>query len=300
MKLPKKLKHDLVVFLTRSLFKFINLLPRSLALYFGSALGLLIWRLLPKERHRFDRHFTLVFGDSVSSQEKHVLARDYFVSIGKNLIDIIRFEKHFEHEIKPLVTIEGLDHFDEVYKRGKGLIGITGHLGNFELLAVYIASLGYKIAVIGREMYDKRMDEFLINNRNAMGLTNISTNESPRSALRWLNDGGGLGVLIDIDSSRVRGIFLPVFGRLAQTPVGQTMLGLRTGAGFLPMACLRQPDNSYRIVIKPEIEYKRTDDEEADIYNLTLACSRAVEEMIVENREQWPWFQNRWCARPEK
>ncbi len=298
MRLPKELKHDLIFKLARGLIGLINLVPRRVALFCGSVLGLLAWRVLTSERHRVSRHLTLVHGNGLTAAEKSNIGRSFFVNSGKNLIDVLRLHKHYDSEIKPRVTIEGLEHWDRAYKRGKGIIGITGHIGNFELLAVHLASLGYRVAVIGRELYDTRMDEMLVTNREALGLTNIATTDSPRKLLQWLKDGGAVGVLIDTDSSRVRGMFIPVFGRLAQTPVGQSMLALKTGAALVPAVCLRNEDNSYRIVVKQEIEFDQTDDFDRDVYDLTLKCSRILEEIINENKSQWIWIHNRWCARP--
>jgi KDO2-lipid IV(A) lauroyltransferase len=298
MKLSKQLKHGFVFFLTRRLIGLVNAMPRRLALFFGATGGLAVWSLLPKDRYKITRHLGLVYGLTLTPAEKHNIGRAFFINSGKNLVDAMRFRRHFQREIKPFVTVEGLEHFDSAYKRQRGVIGITGHIGNFELLAVYIASLGYKTAVIGRELYDPRMDEYLLENRAAMGMTNIATTDSPRRMLKWLSGGGVVGVLIDTDSSRVRGMFMPVFGRPAQTAVGHTIMGLRTGAAFVPIACLRNDDDTYRIVVRPEITLEPCGDFERDVYNLTLKCSQAMERLINENKAQWIWLHNRWCARP--
>jgi len=299
MTLPKKIKRDAVYFLTRSTFFLFNVIPRKLAVFIGACLGLVAWAVLPKDQHQIFRHLSLVFGDNLTPSQKHNIARSFFVNSGKNLADIGRFKKHYKTEIKPLVSIEGLDEFNAAYKKGKGVLGITGHIGNFELMAVHLASLGYRIAVIGREIYDARLDSILVSNRTALGITNFSTTESPRNILRWLKTGGVLGVLIDTDSFRVRGMFMPFFGRLANTPVGQSLLGLRAGAAFLPTACLRTDDNHYRIVIKPEVHVQPSGNAEKDAYRITLECTKVLEEIIEENKSQWIWLHNRWHTRPQ-
>ena len=265
----------------------------------GACLGLAAWALLPRDRYKIVRHLSLAFGASITLHQKHNVARGFFTNSGKNLVDICRFKKHYAIEIKPLVSVEGFDEFDAAYKRGKGLLGITGHIGNFELLPVYFASLGYRIGVVGREMYDARLNSILVGNREAMGITNFPTTESPRNILRWLQTGGVLGVLIDTDSIRVRGAFMPFFGRPANTPIGQSLLGLRTGAAFLPVACLRTGDNRYRIVVKPEVCIRPSGNAEEDAYRMTLGCTKALEEIVRENKSQWIWLHNRWHTRPE-
>lgn len=294
MKLRKKIKRDAVYGLTRLMFWLLNIIPRPGALFLGSFFGLAAWQLLTKERHRTFRHLTLVFADRLRFNEKKVIGRTFFVNSGKNLADVIRFKKHFASEIRGLVDIEGLEHFDAAYRRGKGVFGVTGHIGNFELLPVYVAGLGYEIAVIGRRIYDERLDELLVGNRQSFGITNIATTDSPRVMFRWLKQGGAVGVLIDNDSSRVRGMHIPAFGRLSNTPIGQTIIALKTGAALVPMACLRADEDRYRIIIRPEIKVSGDLPEEDWVYQATLLCTKELEGIILSCPQQWAWHHNRW------
>ncbi|MEW5794938.1 MAG: lysophospholipid acyltransferase family protein [Candidatus Zixiibacteriota bacterium] len=297
MNVLKSTKRTAVYFLVRLLSRLLNRLPRRSAITLGGWLGLAAWGLAPRDQHRAVRHLTLVYGGQLTHRQKLQIGRDFFVNSGRNMADVLRFRRHFGTELRALVQVEGLEYFDIAYRRGKGVIGVTGHIGNFELLAAYIASLGYEVAVIGRELYDPRLDRLLSANREAVGLVNIATTESPKIILGWLRQGRALGVLIDTDSHRVRGQFVPAFGRWSYTPVGQSVLGLRTGAAFVPMACVRTPDNRYRLIIQPPVEIKPSGDFEADVYNMTLKCTQALEEFIRAYPDQWPWQHNRWRTR---
>lgn len=294
----KTIKRSLVYLLTRFLVFFFNIVPRRVALFLASWLALAAWKLLPRERYRVFRHLSAVYKDTLTPSEKNLIGRNFFVNSGKNLADVFRFRKHFHSEIKHLVTVEGLEYFEQAYQNGKGILGITGHIGNFELLAAYIADRGYEIAVIGREMYDPRLDKLLVENREAMGLVNFATTDSPKKIFSWLKEGKALGVLIDNDSFRVRGMFIPAFGRLSNTPVGQTIIGLRAGAAFLPMACLRTRDNRYKVIIYPPVEYAHGDTSDNCIYQVTLKCTKALEEIIDSHKDQWSWIHNRWRTKP--
>jgi KDO2-lipid IV(A) lauroyltransferase len=290
----REMKREAVYLVGRVFIWLGNALPRGLAVFVGGWLGLAAWKLLPRDQHKVHRHLSLVYGGRLTVGQRENIGRTVYINFGRNLTDLVRMRRHFATEIRPCISTEGLNHFQTAYDRGRGLIGVTGHIGNFELLAAYIASLGYRIAVIGRELQDARLDRFLVDNRRMMGLTNIATTDSPRKALSWLKSGGAIGVLIDTDSARVRSMFIPAFGRLSNTAVGQTIIGLRTGAAFLPMACLRLPDNRYRIVIRPPVEATPSGDFERDVYEVTLKCTRALEEIIDAHRDQWIWLHNRW------
>jgi KDO2-lipid IV(A) lauroyltransferase len=220
-------------------------------------------------------------------------------ALGKNLVDFIRLPDRYESELRPLIEVEGLEHFDQAYRRGKGVITVTGHIGNFEMLAAYFSALEYRTAAIFREMYDDHLNNILIKRREKAGLTTISTTDSPRVILKWLKDGGVLGVLMDNDSHRVRSVLVPFMGRLANTPIGHIMVGLKTGAAFVPLACLRTPDDRYKIIVRPEIVPIRTEDLEADVLEMTRRCNQELEKIINDHPTQWIWFHNRWHTRPE-
>jgi KDO2-lipid IV(A) lauroyltransferase len=299
MRIRKKVKRGAVYGLTRFMFWFLNVLPRWLAMLLGSMVGLAAWHILPREQYRALRHLGLVFADGLTPAQRQTIGRAFFVNSGKNLTDLIRFRKHYASEIRQLVTVEGLEHFDDAYRRGKGVIGVTGHIGNFELLAVHIAAMGYQVAVIGREMYDQRLNQMLVENRQALGLTNIATTDSPRVLIQWLKQGKALGVLIDNDSVRVRSMHVPAFGRLSNTPVGQTIIALRLGTALVPMACVRTEDDRYKIVIKPGVAIEPGVAEEQQVYQVTLKCTKELEDIIREYPEQWAWFHNRWRTKPK-
>jgi KDO2-lipid IV(A) lauroyltransferase len=92
---------------------------------------------------------------------------------------------------------------------------------------------------------------------------------------------------------------VPFFGRPANAPIGQSLLGLRTGSVFLPMACVRIDSDRYRVIVKPPVEIVRTDDKEKDAENLTAACVRELEKIIDEYKSQWIWLHNRWRTSPK-
>lgn len=297
-RIGKKLKNDSIYLLTRALMSVIDVLPRGLTLRFGASMGRLLWRLISRDRHNVHSNLQMAYGDQLSFEERERIGRQFFINSGKNLVDAVRMPRHFKSELHPLISVEGLEHWEAAQRRGKGMFGVTGHIGNFELLAAFIASLGYQVAVIGRDMYDPRLNDLLIRNRQSVGLTNIATTDSPRRIIDWLKRGHVIGVLIDIDSIRIRSMFVPVFGRPANTPIGQSVIALRTGAALVPAACLRTADDRYKVVIKPEIQFERTGDTEKDVYTATLLCNKALEEIINSHRDQWAWIHNRWNTRP--
>jgi KDO2-lipid IV(A) lauroyltransferase len=294
----KQIRHELTYRFARIFITLFNIIPRDLAVFIGASLGLTASLILKKDMRKARRHLSLVYRNGRSGGWDEAIARRMFINFGKNLADTVRFKKHLKEDLIPYIEVEGIEHFEEVYNRGRGMIAVTGHVGNFELLAAWSAAAGYKSAAIGRELYEKRIDRLLVENREAVGVVNIATEDSPRKILRLLKDGYALGVLIDTDSFRVRSKLIPFLGRLSNTPVGQSVLGLKTGAGFVPIACVRNGKN-YKIIIKPEQTIERTGNFEKDLYNITERCTKVLEEIVTEYKDQWIWLHNRWHTRRE-
>jgi len=297
-KFRKKLKNNLIYGFIILIIKLLNLLPRRMAIGIGGLLGRIAPMLYSKDKVKADRHLQAAYGDKLTADERQEIIKNMFVNIGKNFVDVIRIRTKYKRQLRPLIEVEGIENLDKVYARGKGIIAVTGHIGNFELLAAFVAYEGYKAAAIGRELYDKRLNRLLVANREASGLVNVDTKDSPKKIMRLLKDGYILGVLMDTDSTRVRSAMIPFFGKPANTPVGQSVIGLKSGAGFVPFACVRN-GNRYKIVIKPEVTIERTDNFDNDLYNITKKCTEVLEEIITEYKDQWIWMHDRWRTKLE-
>ncbi len=295
----QKAKNNCVYGLVRLLSWLFNVIPRSSAGFFGALLGYLAYLIFQTDRQTAYETLHIAFGDKLTPEQKKAIIRNLFINSALNIVDVLRFKKYYHRQIEKLIDVEGLEHFDQAYRRGHGIVAVTGHIGNFELLAAWFASQGYKVAVIGRKLYDRRLDDMLVQNRRAMGIVNVDTQDSPRKIMKILKEGYALGVLIDTDSMRVRSEFIPAFGRLSWTPVGQSILGLKSGAAFVPMACVRIGQR-YKVIVRPEISIEPSDNFDRDVYNITEKCTKALEEIIIEYKDQWIWIHNRWNKRPSE
>lgn len=239
------------------------------------------------------------FALGISGKKLKAHVRACFESMAKNLIDIIRMGQWSKEYIGDIVNIEGLEHFDSAYNQGKGVIALTGHIGNFELLAAWFSYYkGYKVSVIGRKLYDIRFDRMLVSQRQRFNINNIPTTSSVKTIMKVLNDGHLLGVLLDQDSTKVTGCFVDFFGKKANTAAGPIYIARKTGSPVLPMAIYRKNDDKYSIRIMPPLELNWTNNKDENIKKTLVKCNRAIEELIRYNPTQWVWIHNRWQTRP--
>jgi KDO2-lipid IV(A) lauroyltransferase len=295
----QRIKNNIVYRGAVILLVLINIIPRRCALFIGEALGLAAYLLIGRERHKALTNIDRAYRNEISYRRKKEIVRRCFVTFGRSTVEVMRMRRHFHEEMQPAIEVIGLQKLEAAYHRGKGIIAFTGHIGNFELLATWVAQHGYKSAVIGRELYDKRLDKMLVANRAALGLVNVRTDDSPRKILRLLRDGYAIGFLIDTDSYRVAGELTPFYGRLAKTPTGPTELGLLAGAAFVPMFCLSFPGGKYKLIFGDELVPESKERSRENVYRITSHMTRIIEGLIREYPEQWIWMHNRWHTRPD-
>lgn len=294
----KRIKNWLLFRLITSLISFLNFLPRSTAIFLGGSLGRLAYLIIRDAKKRTITNLSRAFGKRFDKKELRRLGSRVFANLGKNVADAVRLGKMSWEDVENITEIEGLEHFDAAYKTGKGVIGVTGHIGNFELIAAYFSLRGYRMSVVGRELYDPRLDRLLVRNRESVGLENIPTSRGVKPIMRALKAGRFLGVLADQDSTRVRGVFVNFFGRPARTPAGPGLLSYKTGSPIIPMAILREGKNRYKIVVKPRVQLGVSGDREQDLIDVTQEYTSVLESIIREHPAQWLWMHDRWKSKP--
>jgi KDO2-lipid IV(A) lauroyltransferase len=295
----KALKNWLIYRFIWSLNVLAGRLPRRAALRLFGNLGLVAHGLLRRSRHRTVDNLSRAFGWMPYDPRLRRMARSVFVNAGKNLADLIYLPHLNASNIEDLVRIRDRHLLDEAMALGRGVIVITGHIGNWELLAAGWALRGYPVSAVARQVYDPRLDRILNDLRKNARVRGISRDGGLREMIRVLRRGELLGVLMDQDT-KVRGTFVPFFGRLAHTPVGPVMLAMKTRAPIIPMAIHRQPDDTHLITVRPALEMRYTEDGEADLRHNTWMCTRTLERFIRQNPAQWVWMHDRWRKRPAK
>jgi KDO2-lipid IV(A) lauroyltransferase len=151
--------------------------------------------------------------------------------------------------------------------------------------------------VVGREVYDPKLDKLLVENRERVGLEYISSTDDVRRIISSLHQGRAVGILADQDSTRVKGVFVDFFGRKAKTPIGPALLYLKYGSPIIPLVILRSGKYNYRIIIKKPLAFEPTGEREKDLIKITQLYTGELEVIIRENPSQWVWMHKRWKSR---
>lgn len=270
----------------------IQRMNRSRALRLGASLGRLGYRIDKRRRGYALKNLHLAYGDSLTLSEREALARRVFERWGESTIDFLRIPGLSPEESARLVTaVEGREHLDAVRADGRGFVVVTGHLGNFEFLGRWMAGLGVPSTAIVREPSDPAFAAYVRKMREYGGNETLNRGTSPRELLSRLRAGRVVTLGIDQNATEA---FIPFFGVPVGTVTGPAVLALRTGVALLPAFCVREPDNSYRVIFGEPIEPNAANDKESEILRLTVAASDALETVVRRYPDQWLWLHNRW------
>ena len=278
--------------------RIVLLLPRKFALNLGVLLARLLFLLSRREKAKALGNLSIAFGFEKSPREILRICRLCFENLGKSLMEVLQFPRLNSENLGRLVSFEGKQNIDEALKKGKGVIVLTAHFGNWELLGASLALLGYDVGFIVRPVRSPRLEALVNRNRESMGIECIPRGTSIKKALWCLRRNGVLGILSDIDT-KVDGVFVDFFGRPAFTPRGPVSIALRTGAALVPVFIIRQEDDTHRIVAEKALELKVTGDQEEDIRLNTARFTKIIESCIRKYPEQWIWVHERWKTRPK-
>jgi len=298
--LRRRLKH-----LRRSLYPFgVKLavflalgIPQGAQRKWASVMGDLAYFFLPKQRKLALTHLRMAMGDLLDEESRRRIARECFRNLLMTALECFRLRKMGPDSILRTVEIRGWEHVEEAFRRGKGGIFVTAHLGNWELSAIYVAWRGFPMNVVARRIYLGELDRELVSFRARMGVRTIYRDQSMRVMLRCLQRNEFLGILPDQDVRRVGGIFVDFFGRQAYTPVGPALLAMASGAPLLLARNIRK-DKGYLITVDPPLFARREADREEEVRRLVALYTRRLEEFIRESPEQWVWMHRRWRTTP--
>jgi KDO2-lipid IV(A) lauroyltransferase len=276
--------------------------PRQLTLetafHVADRVGDAVYRTQHTSRRLALDHLQFAFGATLSDAARHEIARMAFRNAARCFIEVAKFEQ-LRPSLDAYCTVEGWHYWDEVRAHGRGAVVVTGHIGNWELMAGYFAVRGVPIAAIARRINDPRLNRLMIDFRARCGVQTI-IRESPtagRDMLRILRARGILAIIIDQDMP-APSVSVPFFGRPARTPIAPAALAVRRNLPVVPCFATRRPEGGQRFTISAPLYSPQSGDRRYDIFDLTRRSSDALERHIRQHPAEWVWWHKRWRRSP--
>lgn len=258
----------------------------------GRILGALAHATVRRDRRRALHNLADALPE-LDESARRATVRAMFRHLGQSLFEIAWLPNLSASDLESTTRFEGLEHMREATAAGRGVVLFTGHCGNWEWMAAAIGLAGIPMNVVGREIYDNRINEFIVESRRRHHVETIGrgSGNAARDILATLRKGHVLGVLID-QSIRAESADVPFFGRPAPTPIGPARLAVRAGAAAIA-GFIERRDGMQIIRFEPAIETSRNDDPVA----LTARMTSSIEAQIRRVPDQWVWMHKRWTPR---
>ncbi|MCX5680112.1 MAG: lysophospholipid acyltransferase family protein [Candidatus Omnitrophica bacterium] len=288
-----KLRRYVLYYLARCLAILVYIMPFSMALALADIIGLLAFWTVRKYAKITLENLKFVFGSEKTDKEIHRIARQVFRNIARNAVELVRFPKISKVNIDNLIRIEGSQILEAEFSKGKGIVVVTGHIGNWEMMGITLRIKGYPGVAVGKRIYFHKYDEYLNSLRRCHDVNIVYRDDSPRKILKVLKSNGIVGIVADQDVDSVEGVFINFFGKKAYTPAGPAVLAQATGASLVPVVVIRE-GRRHRLIVDDPIELANTGNKEADTVVNTQRWSDVLESYIRRYPDQWVWMHRRW------
>ena len=239
-------------------------------------------------------------GDELSENERRTIARRNFIHLARVLLELPYLSKLTPDDLNGFVAFHGIEHFKDSLQKGRGVLLMASHFGNWELMALAFSLRYHPINIVVRPLDNPFLDKLITKIRTRGGNQLIAKKGSVRKMLRLLAAGDAVALLLDQNQAWYEGVFVPFFNEIACTNKALSTIALRTGAPVISAFNVRQPDGSYQVFCEPEVVLDRSGDTTRDIEENTAKFNRIIEAYVRRYPEQWFWLHERWKTRPYK
>lgn len=286
----------------RGLLGFLAILPKKSAVAAATSVAMIGYYLFGPLRRVAMTNLKIAFPDGSEMEHKR-LAKGAFKNLGRVLGEMSHFpsatrkslERTIEFQIDPDVYAE----YERLKAAGRGVIIVSPHLGNWELLVYGWSALQEPISYLARALDNPKIEALTVSLRTKFGNRPINKTNSVSPAIKILREGGILGILADVNAHPKEGVFVPFFGIPACTSSGVALLAMRTNAAIIPMCGVWDEEKQHYIGVHGQIIYpSNTGERHRDVTETTAKFTTEVEKLIRKYPDQWLWIHKRWKSRP--
>jgi KDO2-lipid IV(A) lauroyltransferase len=215
-----------------------------------------------------------------------VVVRKLCVNLAKGHYDLIRLNRLSDEKIKSLVRIEGREYVDRALEEGRGVILVSAHLGNVDVVGQLPLVYGRPMTSVIQHIQPERLFQYLLSVRQSHGLRLIPSDGQMLDLFRALKRGEIVCLIGDRaigDNARL----VDLFGSPTYLTDGPVQLALRTNTTLIPAYVERLPDDTFVVRVEPPLELPQTGDRRADVAAGMEMLLAVMERYIARHPEQW-------------
>jgi KDO2-lipid IV(A) lauroyltransferase len=262
-------------------------------------LGRLLWKYYHRGRNRALENLRASFPEK-SEQWIWQTGQRSFEQIAMLAMDVLFTPKLVKrHNWRDYSSYKNVEKVKWLMQEGKGLLMVTAHYGNFEIIGYILGLFGFNIYSVARPLDNKFISRYLYGVRERVGQKILDKKGAAKQMGEIVSSGATLCLIADQDAGR-KGIFVDFFGRKAST---YKSIGLLAITNKIPIVvgCSRRIDNRFQfeIVVNRIIYPEEWENKSAPLEWITAEYTSAIEEFIREDPSQYWWLHRRWKHRPK-
>lgn len=287
--------------LARTLLRLLEAVPLPLLALVLEGLMWPIWAIDRKHRRIARINLRIAFPE-MGEREARRIIRCAYRRLGTSAAEFVHIPKMDDRYIREHFRIEGLEHLrDSMEREGRPSMVMTGHFGNWELLSHVYGTVVAPAAFIVKPLRSPILDAIVTERRQWAGSTVIRQTDSAKVVMKFLRRKILVGILIDQNVDRHKGVLVDFFGRKTYTTDGIARLALAMRAAVHPGFIFGDPSRKFRHTIRfgPAVSIDYRAPREEEVPRVTRRCNEQLEKAIREAPDQWIWIQPRWKSRHE-
>lgn len=270
-------------------------LPIPCATRAGKILGLLLFHVWGSRRRIAIENLekSVRTGAVVIHRPAEEIIKENFKNLGRSFVEVVKIYFGMGGGIIDSVEIRGIENYERAHAKGRGVLLMAGHCGNWELMAIAGSAKVKGFSVLARPIKNQYLNRFVARARKKHGNSVIYKEGALRNMLQAFRDGGAVGILMDQSVLADEGYIIDFLGRGAWTTKMPALIARKFGVPVVPVFIHRE-GKGHRITIYPEVELSASEDKETAVIEDTRRFSSYIEKYIKEHPTEWLWIHRRW------
>ncbi len=282
------------LFIFRLFSFFVRYVPRVMMDVLLNSLAWVAYRVDVRHKKIARVNLDIAYESRMSELEKRRITKKCYKNMLFNMRDFVENQSISKEKLLKKVTIHGEHFYHDVKQEGKGVIFLTAHYGNWELLPLCTGAMFGKLWGVGRKLDSQKMDRVLQKNRNQFDVSMLEKSGALRGLLKALKKGENVGLLVDQNTSNKEGILINFFGKLARHTPSIALISRKTDTPIIPAYITTQDYKSYDITLYEPLVIEKTDSVEEDIKRSVQAQADMTQKVIEQKPDEWFWLHRRW------
>ena len=269
-------------------------IPFRIAQEIGKMTGLFAYFIPINRKTIAHENIRASFGNDLNAADARKLLRKVYMHFSQMLFEIPHILRLNAGNLNRYMIIQGEENLRQALRKGKGVLFLTAHLGNWEFMSA-VGSLYFGNTVLVPRRSDSASVDRVVNElRTRFGAEIIRPQRAMRLLIMALKRNKMLGIFLDQNVDWYEGVFIPFFGRWACTNKGLALIARKTGTPVIPVFTARERNGRHRLIFEKEIELRKTKDKIRDVEDNTALFTATIERYVRKYPDQWLWFHRRW------